>query len=386
MNFDLTDDQRKLQSTVSEFAQGEVASVAEKLDRDATFPTELFLKVGELGITAIPFSENLGGMGLGVLDMVIALEQLARADQSLAVTTMVSVASGLTLARFGDPVLAQKYLPDIVAGRKICGIAGTEPNAGSDTAGFTTRAVPRGNRWSLNGEKAFITNGGTDISSFLMILAVSSPPEAEKKSFTLFLVPNGTKGFTAGEGYRKMGWRSSDTRPYYLEDCDVGPEQIIGQPHGGRLVLHRGYQQARVFLAACSVGLAQACLDHSLVYAKERKAFGGPIGRLQLVQEMIAQMSLQIEAARLLTYRAAWNVDQGRLDLKQLAMAKLYACEIGSKCADLAIQVHGGWGFMDDCPVSRYYRDNRICTLGDGSTQIQTLLIARESGLEAAFA
>jgi alkylation response protein AidB-like acyl-CoA dehydrogenase len=376
----------KLQSTVAEFAQSEVAPAAEKLDRDGVFPTELFKQVGELGITAIPFSEDLGGMGLGVLDMVIALEELARADQSLAVTTMVSVASGLTLARFGDPALAQKYLPDIVAGRKICGIAGTEPNAGSDTAGFTTRAIPRGNRWALNGEKAFITNGGTDISSFLMVLAVSSAPEAPKKSFTLFLVPTGAQGFSAGAPYRKMGWRSSDTRPYYLEDCDAGPEQVIGPLHGGRLVLHRGYQQARVFLAACSLGLAQACLDHSLAHAKERKAFGGPIGRLQLIQEMIAQMSLQIDAARLLTYRAAWNVDQGRLDLKQLAMAKLYACEIGTKCADLAIQVHGGWGFMDDCPVSRYYRDNRICTLGDGSTQIQTLLIAREQGLEVTFA
>jgi short-chain 2-methylacyl-CoA dehydrogenase len=324
-------------------------------------------------------------MGLGVLDMVIALEQLARADQSLAVSVMVSVASGLTLARFGDAELARKYLPDVVSGRKICGIAGTEPNAGSDTSAFTTRASPRGNGWTLNGEKAFITNGGTDISSFLMILAISSSSNAAKKSFTLFLVPNGAKGFTPGERYRKMGWRSSDTRPYYLQDCDIDQDHIIGPVHGGRIVLRRGYQQARVFLAACSLGLAQACLDHSLTFAKERKAFGGPIGRLQLVQEMIAQMALQVDAARLLTYRAAWNVDQGRTDLKQLAMAKLYACEAGTKCADLAIQVHGGWGFMDDCPVSRYYRDNRICTIGDGSTQIQTLLIARESGLEAAF-
>lgn len=386
MNFDLTDDQRKLQATVAEFAQAEVAPVAEALDRDGVFPTELMKKVGGLGITAIPFPEDLGGMGLGVLDMVIALEQLARADQSLAVTTMVSVASGLTLARFGDRALAEKFLPEIVAGRKICGIAGTEPQAGSDTSAFTTRATPRGDSWMLNGEKAFITNGGTEISSFLMILAVSSPPDAERKNFTLFLVPSGTKGFSAGERYRKMGWRSSDTRPYYLDDCEIPAAQIIGPVNGGRLVLHRGYQQARVFLAACSLGLAQACLDHSIAYAKERKAFGGPIGSLQLVQEMIVQMSLQIECARLLTYRAAWNVDQGRLDLKHLAMAKLYACEIGTKCADLAIQVHGGWGFMDDCPVSRYYRDNRICTLGDGSTQIQTLLIARESGLPAAFA
>ena len=386
MNFDLTEDQRKLQATVADFAQSEVAPVAEALDRDGVFPTELFKKAGELGIIAIPFSEDLGGMGLGVLDMVIALEQLARADQSLAVSVMVSVASGLTLGRFGDAELARKYLPDIIAGRKNCGIAGTEPNAGSDTSAFTTRASQRGNGWRLNGEKAFITNGGTDISSFLMILAVSSPPDAAKKSFTLFLVPNGAQGFTPGERYRKMGWRSSDTRPYYLQDCDIDQDHIIGPVHGGRILLHRGYQQARVFLAACSLGLAQACLDHSLTFAKERKAFGGPIGRLQLVQEMIAQMALQIDAARLLTYRAAWNVDQGRTDLKQLAMAKLYACEAGTKCADLAIQVHGGWGYMDDCPVSRYYRDNRICTIGDGSTQIQTLLIARESGLEAAFA
>jgi len=385
MDFDLTVDQKKLRATVAEFTEKEVVPIAEKLDQEARFPSELFLKVGELGIPAIPFSQELGGMGLGVLDMVIALEQLARGDQSLAVTTMVSVASGLTLARFGSSDLVNKFLPDIVAGRKICGIAGTEPDAGSDTAGFKTRAVPNGNRWRLNGEKAFTTNGGTDITSFLMILAVSSPAD-QKKSFTLFLVPSGTSGCTAGNSYRKMGWRSSDTRPFYLRDCDVGPDQIVGQLHGGRFVLHRGYQQARVFLAACSLGLAQACLDHSLAYAKQRHAFGGPIGRLQLVQEMIAKMAVQIDAARLLTYRAAWNVDQGKLDLKELAMSKLYACEIGTKCADLAIQVHGGWGFMDDCPVSRYYRDNRICTLGDGSSQIQTLLIARESGLEVAFA
>ena len=275
MNFDLTEDQRKLQATVADFAQSEVAPVAEALDRDGVFPTELFKKAGELGITAIPFSEDLGGMGLGVLDMVIALEQLARADQSLAVSVMVSVASGLTLGRFGDAELARKYLPDIIAGRKICGIAGTEPNAGSDTSAFTTRASQRGNGWRLNGEKAFITNGGTDISSFLMILAVSSPPDAAKKSFTLFLVPNGAQGFTPGERYRKMGWRSSDTRPYYLQDCDIDQDHIIGPVHGGRIVLHRGYQQARVFLAACSLGLAQACLDHSLTFAKERKAFGG---------------------------------------------------------------------------------------------------------------
>ena len=386
MNFDLTEDQRKLQATVADFAQSEVAPVAEALDRDGVFPTELFKKAGELGITAIPFSEDLGGMGLGVLDMVIALEQLAHADQSLAVSVMVSVASGLTLGRFGDTELARKYLPDIIAGRKICGIAGTEPNAGSDTSAFTTRASQRGKRLATQWREGF-HHQWRDRHQFVSddpcrLVAAGCGEEV----IHAFSRSQRRARIHAGERYRKMGWRSSDTRPYYLQDCDIDQDHIIGPVHGGRIVLHRGYQQARVFLAACSLGLAQACLDHSLTFAKERKAFGGPIGRLQLVQEMIAQMALQIDAARLLTYRAAWNVDQGRTDLKQLAMAKLYACEAGTKCADLAIQVHGGWGYMDDCPVSRYYRDNRICTIGDGSTQIQTLLIARESGLEAAFA
>ena len=275
MNFDLTEDQRKLQATVADFAQSEVAPVAEALDRDGVFPTELFKKAGELGITAIPFSEDLGGMGLGVLDMVIA-PRATGARRSIACRQrhgerrLRTDTRALRRRRTGQKIFARHHRRP-----KICGIAGTEPNAGSDTGAFTTRASQRGNGWRLNGEKAFITNGGTDISSFLMILAVSSPPDAAKKSFTLFLVPNGTQGFTPGERYRKMGWRSSDTRPYYLQDCDIDQDHIIGPVHGGRIVLHRGYQQARVFLAACSLGLAQACLDHSLTFAKERKAFGG---------------------------------------------------------------------------------------------------------------
>lgn len=386
MNFDLSLDQEQLRERVREFAQAEVAPVAEQLDHDGRFPTELFQKLGQLGVMAIPFSPDLGGMGLGVFETVLAIEEIARADQSLAVSAMVSIATGLTVTRFGSQSLIDKWLPEIVSGQKICAIAGTEPGAGSDTAGFKTRARMVGNdRWSISGEKAFITNAGTDISLFTLLLTVSSPPEAAKKEFTLFLVPNEAKGYSRGEKYGKLGWHSSDTRPLYFDDCTVDADNVVGEVHRGRWILHKGYQSARLFLAACSLGLAQASLDHAIKFAKERQAFGGSLGRLQLIQEMIADMALQVDMARLLTYRAACNIDQGRDNLKELSMAKYFATEAGTKCADLAIQVHGGWGFMNDCPVSRYYRDNRICTIGDGSSQIQKLLIARECGLEVTF-
>jgi short/branched chain acyl-CoA dehydrogenase len=386
LNFDLTPDQKALQERIREFAQAEIAPLAEKLDRDAVFPTELFTRLGDLGVMAIPFAEEHGGLGMGVFDAVLAIEELARADQSIAVSAMVSIATGMTVARFGTEDQKRRWLPDIVAGRKICSIAGTEPDAGSDTAGFKTRATEiRSGVWSLTGEKAYITNPGTDISSFTLILSVSSPREEPRKQYTLFLVPNDTPGYTRGEKYRKMGWRSSDTRPLHLDDCQLPETAIVGQKHGGRWVLHKGYQAARLFLSACSLGLAQASLDHSIAYAKSRQAFGGSLGRLQLIQEMIAKMALKVDSARLVTYRAAWQVDEGREDLMALSMAKLHATETGSEVANMAIQVHGGWGFMDDCPVSRYLRDNRICTIGDGSSQIQTLLIARECGLDVTF-
>ena len=386
MNFDLTPDQQQLQARVREFAQAEVAPIAEKLDRDGVFPVALYRQLGDLGVTSIPFDEKYGGMGLGVFEAVLALEEIARADQSLAVSAMVSMATGLTLARFGRQPLIDKWLPEIVTGQKMCAIAGTEPNAGSDTAGFKTRARMIGNdRWSISGEKAYITNAGTELTIFTLLLTVSSSPDAPKKQFTLFLVPNGAKGYERGEKYRKLGWRSSDTRPLYFDDCEVDADNVVGEAHKGRWILHKGYQAARLFLAACSLGLAQASLDHALKYAQERQAFGGSLGRLQLIQEMIADMALQVDTARLVTYRAAWGIDQGRDNLKELSMAKYLATEAGTKCADIAIQVHGGWGYMDDCPVSRYYRDNRVCTIGDGSSQIQKLLIARECGLDVTF-
>jgi len=387
MNFDLTPEQRELQETIRDFAAREVAPRAETLDREARFPVDLVQRVGEMGVMSIPFPKELGGLGLGVFEAVLAIEELARADQSLAVTTMVSMATGLTVARFGTDDQKARWLPDIIAGRRICSIAGTEPDAGSDTAGFKTRASRLDNgQWSLNGEKAYITNAGTPISDFTLILAVTSPKDAARKQFTLFLVPNDAPGYARGALYNKMGWKSSDTRPLHLDDCQLGDDAIVGAENGGRWVLHKGYQAARLFLSACSLGLAQSSLDHAIDYAKTRQAFGGSLGRLQMIQDMIATMALKVDSARLVTYRAAWQVDQGIEDLGALSMAKLHATETGSEVANMAIQVHGGWGFMDDCAPSRHLRDNRICTIGDGSSQIQKLLIARACGLDVTFA
>ena len=385
MQFDLTADQKRIQDMVEDFARREVAPQAEALDREARFPYKLYNQLGELGLTSIPFAEEYGGMGLGTLEMALAVEQIARADQTLAVTMMVSVAAGLILQRFGSDEQKARYLPGIVGGKNLGALAGTEPQAGSDTAGFVTRAKRDGEQWHISGAKAYITNAGTDISSCALTLAVTSPPDAERKEFSLFVVPRGTAGYEQGTPYNKMGWRSGDTRPLYFENCAVPASAMMGTEGQGRLLLHRGYQQARVFLAACSLGLAQGALDHSVAYANERKAFGGTIGRLQLIQELIAKMAVKVEAARLLTYRAAWLTDQGRATIKDIGLAKYFACEAGTEVADMAIQVHGGWGFMDDCPVSRAYRDNRICTIGDGSSQIQLLLIARGLGLDVQF-
>jgi short/branched chain acyl-CoA dehydrogenase len=386
MDFLLSNDQKQLQDMVTEFCRHEVAPGAQARDQRAEFPTELFLKLAALGVPAIPHSRDYGGLGLGTFEMVLALEQIARVDQSLAVTTMVNAGCSLTFSKFANEKLKRQWLPDVVAGKKICSLGGTEAQAGSDTAGVETRACQQSDgTWLINGEKAFITNPGTDISSFTMVLAVTGGSDSPKKEFTLLHVPTGTPGYEVGPSYRKMGWRSSDTRPLFFKDCKIGSESVIGDVGKGRSIALWGFQQGRVFLGACSLGLAQGSLDHAVNYAKERRAFGATIGRLQLIQQMLADMAVKVEAARLLVYRAAWLTDHGQATLKELAIAKYFATEVGSECANLAVQVHGGWGFMDDCPPSRYLRDNRICTIGDGSSQIQILLIAKELGLDVEF-
>lgn len=386
MTFELTQDQKQLQATVREWAQAELAPKAYELDKAAVFPTELYKKMNEdIGVCAIPFKEEHGGLGLGILDMSLAIEELARADQTFALSTMVAVATGLTLQTFGTPFQQDKYLRDIVAGKAIGSIAGTEPQAGSWTAGFTTRAAKKGDKWSISGEKAFITNSGADITSYNLVCAVTSEPGAEKSKMTLFLVPAGTPGVEIGKSYDKLGWKSSDTHPIYLDGAEVGDDMIVGNEGDGRYIVHKTYQSARCFLSACALGLSQACLDHSVEYAKERQAFGRSLGGLQLIQKMIADIAVKVETSRLLARQAATKADQGTASIKELAMAKYYCCETSSECADLALQVHGGYGYMDDCPISRYLRDTRITRIGDGSSQIQSMIIAKELGLDVTF-
>jgi short/branched chain acyl-CoA dehydrogenase len=387
MNFELTKDQKTLQATVREWAQAELAPRAYELDQAAVFPSELYLKMNrEIGVASIPFREEHGGLGLGILDMSLAIEELARADQTFALSTMVAVATGLTLQQFGSALHQEKYLPGIVAGTAIGSIAGTEPQAGSWTAGFKTRAhrVDQ-NQWSISGEKAYITNSGADITSYNLVCAVTSAADAEKTSMTLFLVPAGTPGVEIGKSYDKLGWRSSDTHPIYMDGAVVGDDMIVGKEGDGRYIVHKTYQSARCFLSACALGLSQACLDHSIAYAKDRQAFGRTLGGLQLIQKMIADMAVKVETSRLLARQAAVKADLGTASILELAMAKYYCCETSSEVADLAVQVHGGWGFMNDCPVSRYLRDTRITRIGDGSSQIQSMLIAKELGLDVTF-
>ncbi|CBL45558.1 Acyl-CoA dehydrogenase [gamma proteobacterium HdN1] len=385
--FELTQDQKNLQHTVREWAQAELAPRAYDLDKEAQFPTELYLRMNrEIGVCAIPFKEEHGGVGLGVLEMSLAIEELARADQTFALSVMVAVATGLTLQTFGSDMQKAKYLPEIVAGRAVGSIAGTEPQAGSWTAGFTTRATKQTDgQWSITGEKAFITNSGADITAYNLICAVTSAPTDPKSKMSLFLVPAGTPGVTIGKSYDKLGWRSSDTHPIYLDGAKVGDEMMVGNEGDGRYIVHKTYQSARCFLSACALGLSQACLDHSIAYAKDRQAFGRTLGGLQLVQKMIADMAVKVETSRLLARQAAMKADQGTASILELAMAKYHCCEMSSEVADLALQVHGGFGFMNDCPISRYLRDTRITRIGDGSSQIQTMIIAKELGLDVTF-
>jgi len=386
MDFGLSGERRAMQASVREWAQRELAPRAYELDRAGAFPAELYQKCNrDLGVAAIPFPERYGGMGLGMLDMAIVIEELARFDQSFALTLMVSVALGKMLDTFGTEPQKERFLPGIAAGTALGAGAGTEPQAGAWTAGFKTRAERHGAEWVINGEKAFITNCGTDITSCVAVCAVTSEPGAPTPHMTMFLVPRGTPGMEIGASYDKLGWRSSDTHPIYFDNLRVGNDALLGTVGQGRHILHKGYHNGRILISALAVGLAQGCLDQAVGYAKEREAFGRRIGGFQLVQKTVADIAVKAETARLIARKAAWSYDTGTLDEYTMSISKYYGAEAASECADLAIQVHGGYGFMNECPPSRYWRDTRIVRIGDGTSQIQVLLIAKALGLDVDF-
>src|ERR671926_915861 len=376
MDFDLSPDHDLIRRTVRDFAEQEVAPVAEQLDREKRFPYEIVAKLGELGLMGIPFPEEYGGAGGDSLAYTLAVEELTRVDSSVAITMCAHTSLGTQpVYLFGTEEQKQRLLPDLCAGRRLGAFGLTEPEAGSDAGNVRTRAVFEDGEWTINGAKQFITNAGTEISGVVCITARTGDDEISN-----LIVPNGTPGYSQGEPYRKMGWNASDTRPLTFEDCVVPEENLLGpRGNGFKQFLHI-LDIGRIGVAAMGVGLAQGALDQALAYAKERKAFGQPISKFQAIQGKLADIATEIEAARLLVYKAARLKDAGRNFTLTAAQAKLKTGRLAVRCAEEAVQIHGGYGYIEEYPVCRMYRDAKILTIGEGTDEVQQLVIARALG------
>ncbi|HET8977846.1 MAG TPA: acyl-CoA dehydrogenase family protein [Solirubrobacteraceae bacterium] len=376
MDFALDDQTELLQRTVREFAQAEVAPVAEELDRTHSFPYELVRKMAQLGWMGIPFPEAVGGAGGTSLQYAIAVEELTRADSSVAITLCAHTSLGTQpIYLFGSEDQKAQWLPRLCSGEILGAFGLTEPEAGSDAGNTRTRARLDDGEWVINGAKQFITNAGTDMSGVVCITARTDDDEISN-----LIVANGTPGYERGEPYRKMGWNASDTRPLTFIDCRVPEDNLLG-PRG------RGFHQflqvldiGRIGVAAMGVGLAQGALDQALAYAKERRAFGKPISKFQTIQAKLADLATEIAAARLLTYQAAWLKDQQRPFSLVAAQAKLKTGRLAVRAADEAVQIHGGYGYIEEYPVCRFYRDAKILTIGEGTDEVQQMVIARALG------
>jgi alkylation response protein AidB-like acyl-CoA dehydrogenase len=376
MNFDLTDEHKNIQRLARDFAQQEVKPVAEELDRTKSFPYEIVAKLAELGLMGMPYPEEYGGGGTDNLSYALVVEELGRIDSSVAITLAAHISLGtFPIHAFGSDEQKQTYMPDLCAGRKLWSFGLTEPEAGSDAGNVRTKAKLEDGEWVIDGAKQFITNAGTDISGGVTITARTGEDEVSN-----IIVPQDTPGYEVGEPYRKMGWNASDTRPLSFDSARVPEENLLG-PRG------RGFQQflqtldgGRIGVAAMSVGLAQGALDEALAYSKERKAFGKSISKFQAIQIKLADMSTEIEAARLLTYKAAWLKDQGRNFSLTAAHAKLKSGRLAVRATEEAVQIHGGYGFIEEYPVCRFYRDAKILTIGEGTDEVQQMVIARALG------
>jgi short/branched chain acyl-CoA dehydrogenase len=376
VDFDLSPDHELIRRTVREFAEGEVAPVAEELDRTKSFPYEIVRQLGALNLMGIPFPEEYGGGGGDTLAYALAVEELTRVDSSVAITLCAHTSLGTQpIYLFGSEEQKREWLPRLCSGERLGAFGLTEPEAGSDAGNVKTRAVPADGEWTINGAKQFITNAGTDISGVVCITARTGEQEISN-----LIVPNGTPGYEQGEPYRKMGWNASDTRPLTFSDCRVPEENLLG-PRG------QGFKQflhildiGRIGVAAMGVGLAQGALDEALKYAKERKAFGKSISKFQAIQSKLAEMATEIEAGRLLVYKAALEKDAGRNFTLTAAQAKLKTGRLAVRCAEEAVQIHGGYGFIEEYPVCRFYRDAKILTIGEGTDEVQQMVIARALG------
>ena len=376
MDFDFTDEQQAVRTLVRDFARGEVAPVAEELDRTKAFPYEIVRKLGELGLMGIPFPEQYGGGGADNLSYALAIEELARVDSSVGITVAAHTSLGTwPLYAFGSEEQKDEWLPRLCSGERLGAFGLTEPEAGSDAGNVRTHATLDGGDWVINGAKQFITNSGTDITGFVTITARTGDGEVSN-----LLVPNGTPGYEIGAPYRKMGWNASDTRPLAFEDCRVPEANLVGPRGLGFKQFLQTLDGGRIGVAAMGVGLAQGALDEALAYAKERIAFGQPISKFQAIQAKLADISTELEAARLLTYRAAVLKDLGRNFTLTAAQAKLKTGRLAVRAAEEAVQIHGGYGYIEEYPVCRFYRDAKILTIGEGTDEVQQMVIARALG------
>jgi short-chain 2-methylacyl-CoA dehydrogenase len=376
MDFDLSDDHRLIQRTVRDFATNEVAPVAEELDREKRFPYELVRQLGELNLMGIPFPEEVGGGGGDALAYALAVEELTRVDSSVAITLCAHTSLGTQpIYLFGSEQQRADWLPRLCAGEILGAFGLTEPEAGSDAGNVKTRARLDDGEWVIDGAKQFITNAGTDISGVVCITAKTGDDEISN-----LIVPNGTPGYEQGEPYRKMGWNASDTRPLTFTDCRVPEDHLLGPRGGGFKQFLHVLDIGRIGVAAMGLGLAQGALDEALAYAKERKAFGQPISKFQAIQAKLADMATEIEAARLLVYKAARMKDKGESFTLTAAQAKLKTGRLAVRCTEEAVQIHGGYGYIEEYPVCRFYRDAKILTIGEGTDEVQQMVIARALG------
>ncbi|MFZ2174876.1 MAG: acyl-CoA dehydrogenase family protein [Rhodococcus sp. (in: high G+C Gram-positive bacteria)] len=378
----LPDEYQQLSKTVADFAKNVVAPVAAEHDANHTFPYEVVAGMADMGLFGLPFPEEYGGMGGDYFALCLALEELGKVDQSVAITLEAGVSLGaMPIYRFGNEAQKQEWLPQLTSGKALAAFGLTEPGAGSDAGGTKTTAKFDSGEWIINGNKQFITNSGTDITRLVTVTAVTGVKDGGKKEISTILVPTSTPGFTAEPAYNKVGWNASDTHPLTFVDVRVPEENLLGERGRGYANFLRILDEGRIAIAALSVGAAQGCVDESVKYAKEREAFGRPIGHNQAIAFKIARMEARAHTARAAYYDAAALMLSGKPFKKQAAIAKLVASEAAMDNARDATQIHGGYGFMNEYAVARHYRDSKILEIGEGTTEVQLMLIAREVGL-----
>jgi alkylation response protein AidB-like acyl-CoA dehydrogenase len=396
MDFDLSPEQREFAKTVEAFVDDVIRPHAERWDEAAELPMDAVNQMAELGLFGLPFPEEYGGMGGDFLTLCLAIEAIARVDSSLAITLEAAVGLGaMPIWHFGTEEQKQRWLPQLARGEKLAGFGLTEPGGGSDAGATRTTAKLADGFWVINGSKSFITNSGTPITEFVTVTAVTDNSERERagraggtmdgrKEISAIVVPNGTDGFEVGKPYRKMGWHHSDTHELSFNDVRVPEGNLLGERGEGFKNFLKILDDGRIAIAALAVGLAQGCVDESIKYAKERSAFGKPIGDFQAIQFMISDMAVKTELARTAYHKAAWLKELGRPYKKEAAMAKLYASEIAVDVARDAVQIHGGYGYIEEFPVCRHFRDSKILEIGEGTSEVMRILIARELGLAQA--